>query len=100
MVVYRYGTVIGDTFGRIFTSSTLGDADPATGPGPGDGERLNVLLVGVDSTRTRTETLTDTMMVASLDPVGHTVTPGVGPARPHRHPARRLATRSAPSSTH
>ena len=73
LVVYRYGTVIGDTFGRIFTSSTLGDADPASGPGPGDGERLNVLLVGVDSTRTRTETLTDTMMVASLDPVGHTV---------------------------
>jgi polyisoprenyl-teichoic acid--peptidoglycan teichoic acid transferase len=40
--------------------------------GPDDGQRLNVLLVGVDSTRARTETLTDTMMVASLDPVGHT----------------------------
>ena len=74
LVVYRYGTVIGDTFGRIFTSSTLGNADPATAPGPADGQRLNVLLVGVDSTRTRTETLTDTMMVASLDPVGHTAT--------------------------
>jgi LCP family protein required for cell wall assembly len=31
-----------------------------------------VLLIGVDSTHARTETLTDTMMVASLDPVGHT----------------------------
>ena len=37
-------------------------------------ERINVLLVGVDATRLRTTVLTDTMMVVSLDPVGHTVT--------------------------
>jgi len=71
LAVYRYGTILGDTFGKIFTGATLGDERGVTGPGAN--ERLNVLLIGVDATRTRTETLTDTMMVASLDPVGHTV---------------------------
>ncbi len=72
IAVYNYGTKLGETFGKIFTGSTLGGGDRGTTVGPGDGQRLNVLLVGVDATRTRTETLTDTMMVASLDPVGHT----------------------------
>jgi len=72
LAVYRYGTIIGDTFGKIFTGATLG-ADRGAENGPGDEARLNVLLIGVDATRARTETLTDTMMVASLDPVGHTV---------------------------
>lgn len=76
LAVYRYGTTLGDTLGHIFTGSVLGAANhdgPATGPIPGDGERINVLLIGVDALQTRTEDLTDTMMVASLDPVGHTV---------------------------
>ena len=37
----------------------------------------------------RTANLTDTMMVASLDPVGHTVSHRVDPARPDRHAARQ-----------
>jgi polyisoprenyl-teichoic acid--peptidoglycan teichoic acid transferase len=76
LAVYRYGTLLGDTFGRIFSGAVLGttgaDGTPV-GPVPTDRERINVLLVGVDKTRLRTETLTDTMMVASLDPIGHTV---------------------------
>jgi len=76
IAVYRYGSILGDTFERVFTGAVLGDRDtpdPAAGPAPGDGERINVLLVGIDKRGKRTATLTDTMMVASLDPVGRTV---------------------------
>ena len=45
----------------------------AGGPIPKDGERINVLLVGVDKLPNRSASLTDTMIVASLDPVGKTV---------------------------
>jgi LCP family protein required for cell wall assembly len=73
VVVYRYGTILGETFARVFAGDELdGSAGPA-GPQPGDGERINVLLVGVDAKRDRTAILTDTMMVASLDPVGRSV---------------------------
>jgi LCP family protein required for cell wall assembly len=73
LAVYRYGTILGDTFANVFASDGLGDADGSSGPVPGNGERINVLLVGVDAKRDRTATLTDTMMVASLDPVGRSV---------------------------
>jgi LCP family protein required for cell wall assembly len=76
LVVYRYGTVLGDTFDQIFAGAVLGAVDDAgapAGPAPGDGERINVLLVGIDKRGDRASNLTDTMMVASLDPVGHTV---------------------------
>ncbi|HEX5148859.1 MAG TPA: LCP family protein, partial [Candidatus Limnocylindrales bacterium] len=74
LVIYRYGTILGDTFARVFTADGLGDeAGGTSGPVPGSGERINVLLVGVDAKRDRTATLTDTMMVASLDPVGRSV---------------------------
>jgi polyisoprenyl-teichoic acid--peptidoglycan teichoic acid transferase len=76
IAIYQYGTLLGNTFGRIFTSSVLGagpGASNAPGPTPGDAQRINVMLIGVDALQTRTEDLTDTMMVASLDPVGHTV---------------------------
>lgn len=76
LVIYRYGTVLGDTFDRIFTSAVLGAVDDREGASPltpRAGERINILLVGIDKTSTRTATLTDTMMVASIDPVGHTV---------------------------
>jgi LCP family protein required for cell wall assembly len=43
-------------------------------PSPTDGpQRVNVLLIGVDSAPTRNTYLTDTMIVASLDPVAETV---------------------------
>ena len=74
VVVYRYGSILGETFARVFAGEGFDDADGrAEGPVPGDGERINVLLVGVDAKRDRTATLTDTMMVASLDPVGRSV---------------------------
>ena len=73
-MVYRYGTILGDTFARIFEGAGFaGDGGDAPGPVPADGERINVLLVGVDKLPNRAATLTDTMMVASLDPVGKTV---------------------------
>jgi len=76
LVVYRYGTVLGETFDRIFASEVLGaidDREGAVSLTPRDGERINILLVGIDKRGDRTATLTDTMMVASIDPIGHTV---------------------------
>jgi polyisoprenyl-teichoic acid--peptidoglycan teichoic acid transferase len=76
VAVYQYGTILGDTFERVFTGAVLGASDDpgaAAGPVPKDGERTNVLLVGVDKRAKGSATLTDTMMVASLDPIGHTV---------------------------
>jgi polyisoprenyl-teichoic acid--peptidoglycan teichoic acid transferase len=48
--------------------STLPSVAPSAGP-----QRINVLLLGVDSGVDRNTALTDTMIVASLDPVGKTV---------------------------
>jgi LCP family protein required for cell wall assembly len=73
LAVYRYGTILGETFANVFAGDGLGETDGPSGPVPGEGERINVLLVGVDAKRDRTATLTDTMMVASLDPVGRSV---------------------------
>ena len=72
-MVYRYGTALDDTFGRIFTGGDGAVAGQPTPTPPALDERINVLLIGTDALRTRTTTLTDTMMVASLDPVGKTV---------------------------
>lgn len=73
-LVHVYGAAFGATFERVFEPSEPG---PGTGtaatPRPLD-ERVNVLLIGVDKTRLRDATLTDTMIVASVDPVGRTVT--------------------------
>ena len=73
LAVWRYGTILGDTFDRIFQGAALDAAGESGGPLPKDGERINVLLVGVDKLPDRTATLTDTMIVASLDPVGKSV---------------------------
>jgi polyisoprenyl-teichoic acid--peptidoglycan teichoic acid transferase len=76
VAVYRYGTILGDTFEKVFTGAVLDAVDDrrtSTGPIPGVDERVNVLLVGIDKRGKRTANLTDTMMVASLDPIGHTV---------------------------
>jgi LCP family protein required for cell wall assembly len=73
VVGWRYGSILGDTFAQIFNGDGFTDDGVAAGPIPKDGERINVLLVGVDAVADRQATLTDTMMVASLDPVGRTV---------------------------
>jgi LCP family protein required for cell wall assembly len=74
LAVYRYGSLVGDTFRTMFSGATLGATDdPNAAPAPTDRERINVLLVGIDSRGDYTADLTDTMMVASLDPIGHTV---------------------------
>ena len=57
------------TFARIFQGPTRSEEAQAAALT----SRVNVLIIGIDKTATRTETLTDSMMVASLDPVGHTV---------------------------
>jgi polyisoprenyl-teichoic acid--peptidoglycan teichoic acid transferase len=76
LAVYRYGSLVDDTFKSMFSGAILGATDDPRGaqaPTPADDERINVLLVGIDSRGDYTADLTDTMMVASLDPVGHTV---------------------------
>ncbi len=75
LAVYRYGSMLGTTFASIFSGEVLGASgeEGVAAKLPNDGQRINVLIVGIDKTGRRTSTLTDTMMVASLDPVGHTV---------------------------
>ena len=70
-----YGTAARNAFGLFFESTTPtgaisgGAATPVQAAGPAPNERLTVLLLGIDKTTERTETLTDTMIVASIDPV-------------------------------
>jgi LCP family protein required for cell wall assembly len=76
LLVFQYGRLLGETFGTIFKGQVLAaQSEPARAvrPAPADGERINVLIIGVDTTSKRTATLTDTMMVASLDPIGGSV---------------------------
>ena len=50
------------------------DGSPSASPSPTPGvPRVNVLLIGMDSGVGRNTALTDSMIVASLDPVGRTV---------------------------
>jgi LCP family protein required for cell wall assembly len=81
----QVGRSAGDAFSRVFAGGMVGAssapdrqdrggvAGAQSGPVPGPGERINVLLIGVDTTPKRGATLTDTMIVASLDPVGKTI---------------------------
>jgi LCP family protein required for cell wall assembly len=78
MAAWRYGTALGDTFDKVFSGNPPGtgsDDDPVESPAVTPDGRVNVLLVGVDTQVGLAEkgTLTDTMMVASLDPVGNTI---------------------------
>jgi len=78
VLIYRYGTALGDTFARVFDQPrparvVAGGSSPPATPEPRLDERVNILIVGVDKLRWRPSTLTDTMMVASLDPVGKTI---------------------------
>jgi len=62
-------------FSSIFSTAAVtgGVAGAVSGPLPEPGGRVNILLVGVDSGAGRDHALSDTMMVVSVDPVGHTV---------------------------
>lgn len=71
-LIQWYGGALGDTFARVFETELRGSAGVTVDP-PADGERINVLLLGVDRRADYDAVLTDTMMVASLDPVGKTV---------------------------
>ena len=76
VAAYRYGAAFGDTFARVFAAGggPAGDGlAPSRSTGPDADERLNILLLGIDKIPSRTATLSDTMMVASIDPVGKTV---------------------------
>jgi polyisoprenyl-teichoic acid--peptidoglycan teichoic acid transferase len=73
LLVWQYGSLAGDAFRSIFGGQVLSATGRSPSPAPALTERVNVLLLGVDATDERTATLTDTMIVASLDPVGHTV---------------------------
>ena len=68
-----YVTTASELVGGIFSSGT---ETPGTTPAPRwDGkERLNVLLVGIDQRGDSTTFNTDTLIVASVDPVNGTVT--------------------------
>jgi LCP family protein required for cell wall assembly len=72
---WQVGSAAGAAFERIFAGGALDGSSQAAGPvpGPGPGERINILLVGIDATEKRSAILTDTMIVASVDPVGRTV---------------------------
>jgi LCP family protein required for cell wall assembly len=69
-LVNASGLAAQSAFDRIFSAGTAG-ASPAEVPR--SAERINVLIIGIDKTAARTATLTDTMMVASLDPVGRSL---------------------------
>jgi len=73
LLAYRYGTALRDTFARVFDVDDRPRRDSPPSPGPGSTERLTVLLIGADRSPSRTTNLTDTMIVASLDPVGKSV---------------------------
>ncbi len=64
-----------NAFSSIFSSSAVtgGVAGAQSGPLPVAGGRINILLIGVDSGAGRDHALTDSMMVVSVDPVGHSV---------------------------
>lgn len=72
LVGLQLGLAAQSAFGRIFQSGGTLGATAVPGPLVGR-ERINVLIIGLDSVPGRTATLTDTLMVASLDPVGKTV---------------------------
>ena len=67
-IARSWGEAAQSAFGRIFETPT-----GAAGTGDALTSRVNVLIVGIDKTPWRTATLTDSLMVASLDPVGRTV---------------------------
>lgn len=73
LLAYQYGTAFRDAFAEVFEPVRRPNGGGSPPAGPANDERVTVLLVGVDRSPSRTTNLTDTMIVASLDPVGETV---------------------------
>ncbi len=76
-IANAWGSAAQVAFANVFTAQAQagpGSEVAATSQGPDRGQRLNILIVGIDKLPWRTESLTDSMMVASIDPVGETVT--------------------------
>ena len=74
-IANAWGSAAQTAFAHVFTAQAQagpGSQVAATEPGPGSDQRLNILIVGIDKLPGRTANLTDTMMVASIDPVGET----------------------------
>jgi LCP family protein required for cell wall assembly len=72
-LITSYGVTAMDSFSRIFQGEAPAPGETAA-PEPTLRGRLTILLVGVDSAPWRTTTLTDTLIVASIDPIGKTAT--------------------------
>lgn len=73
-IAWQLGSAASDTFRTVFEDPDDPDGDPGEPVAtPAPDERLNVLLVGVDRGGRRTQALTDTLILASLDPVGRTL---------------------------
>jgi LCP family protein required for cell wall assembly len=73
-IANAWGSSMAASFSRMFApGSATGDPVAANPVSVADGKRINVLIVGLDALPTRTESLTDSMMVASIDPVGRSV---------------------------
>lgn len=66
-ILNTWGSHAQQAFGEVFAGRTA--VAGLESDGPADGERVNVLLIGVDSRPDRSSTLTDSIMVASIDPV-------------------------------
>ncbi len=75
IVLSSWGSAAQATLDRVFVD-TGDDRRPVAAilGETGRERRINVLLVGIDATPRRPATLTDTMIVASVDPVGKSVT--------------------------
>jgi LCP family protein required for cell wall assembly len=75
LIAVQYDLAAQHAFGRIFApqgvAGSTGQPQPTIAP-LDPSQRINVLLIGIDKTPKRPATLTDTMMVASLDPAGRT----------------------------
>jgi LCP family protein required for cell wall assembly len=77
LVAHWYIGAAQEAFGQSFAgtqTSELADETRAAAAAAAPTERVNVLLVGVDSGPGRDHKLTDTLVLASLDPVGGTAT--------------------------
>ena len=74
-IANSWGSAAQATFAQVFKGEQAGGpGQRVAASGPGYDERMNILVIGIDKTPYRSATLTDTMMVASIDPVGETVT--------------------------